>query len=118
MEPRSPPLSERQPAPPRGAGRLLTLELSFPLAEECADPFLRVVGLERSGEALRLGLETLVEVTVRGDLLDLLDGDRRLVRELARPRQRRVEQLVVGDDLVDQADVLGLERVDRLPDQV
>src|SRR3954447_1130407 len=118
MAPRSPLPSVRQPAPRRGAGRLLPLELSFPLAEECADPFLRVFGLERGGEALRLLLEALVEVAVRRDLLDLLDRDRRLIRKLARPRQRRVEQLVVGDDLVDKTDLLGLERVDRLADQV
>src|SRR3954465_188483 len=100
MEPRSPLLSGRRPAPPRGAGRLLALELSFPLAEECPDPFLRVLGLEGSGKALRLGLKTLVEVAIRGDLFDLLDRDRRLVRQLPRPRQRRVEELVVGYDLV------------------
>src|SRR4051794_36668522 len=98
MEPRSPLPSALRPAPPRGAGRLLPLELSFPLAEECADPLLRVIGLEGSGKSLRLGLKTLVEVAVRGDLLDLLDRDRRLVRELPRPRQRRVEELVVGHD--------------------
>src|SRR4051812_46815650 len=71
----------RLPAPRRGAGRLPTLELRLPLAEECADPLLRVLGLERIGEALRLRLQPLVQIAVRGHALDLLDGDRRLPGE-------------------------------------
>src|SRR4051794_35015483 len=105
MAPRSPLRSVRLRGPPSAAARragLLTLELRLPLAEECADPLLRVFGLERCGKALCLRLQALVDVAVRGHLLDLLDRDRRLTRELARPGQRRVEQLVVGDDLVDE----------------
>ena len=45
-----------------------------------------------------------------GDLLDLLDRDRRLAGELARPRERRVEQLVVGDDVVDEAELVAPRR--------
>src|SRR3954471_8861586 len=118
MAPRSPLLSIRQPAPQRGAGRLLTLELSFPLAEECADPFLRIFGLERSGKALGFVLQALVEVAVRRHALDLLDRNRGLAGELARPRQCGVEQLVIRDDLVDEADLKRLPGVDRLADQV
>src|SRR5437588_12145944 len=102
MEPRSPPLSvlrraQRSRADPRRAPRMrrwlasTTLEVGLPLAEECADPFLRVLGLEGGGEPLRLVLEPLIEVAVRGDFLDLLDRQRCLAGELARPRQRRVE---------------------------
>src|SRR4051794_33996731 len=118
MEPRSPRLSGLRRAPPPAGGRLLPLELSFPLAEECADPFLRVFGLERGGKPLRLVLQALVEITVSRHTLDLLDRDRRLAGQLARPRKCRVEQFVVRNDLVDQADLLSLERVDRLADQV
>src|SRR5215213_9188496 len=103
MEPRSPLLSGRPRAPPSAGARLLALELRLPLAEECADPFLRVFGLERSGEALGFVLQALVEVAVGRHRLDLLNRERSLIRELARPRQRRVEQLVVGNDLVRQA---------------
>ena len=47
---------------------------------------------------LLLGRDALVEVALVRDLLDLLERERRLAGELARPRERRVEQLVVGHD--------------------
>src|SRR4051794_15615539 len=118
MEPRSPLLSALRRAQRRAAGPLLALELRLPLAEECSDPLLRILRLERRGKALRLGLQALIEVAVRRHALDLLNRDRRLAGELARPRQRRVEQLVVWDDLVGQADLESLPRVDRLTDEV
>src|ERR671917_54271 len=43
-----------------------------------------------------LGLDPLVEVTLVRHALDLLERERRLPGQLARPRKRRVEQLVVG----------------------
>ena len=54
------------------------------------------------GEALLLGLDPLVEVALVGDVLDLLDRERRLAGELARPGERGLEQLVVGDDPVGE----------------
>ena len=54
------------------------------------------------GEALLLGLDALVEVALVRDLLDLLDRDRRLLGEPAREGERLVEELVVGDDPVDE----------------
>ena len=42
-------------------------------------------------EALLLVLDPLVEVALVGDELDLLDRERRLAGELARPGERRVE---------------------------
>src|SRR3954463_2623284 len=74
---------------------LLALELRRPLAEEGADDLLGVLRVERGLEPPRLGLETLAELAGRRHRLDLLDRDRRLLRELARPRERGVEQLVV-----------------------
>ena len=51
------------------------------------------------GEALLLGLDALVEVARAPETrLDLLDRERRLPGELARPQQRGVEQFVVLDE--------------------
>src|SRR5438445_2145981 len=107
MAPRSRRPSARPPSLRPGAARLAALELRLALPEECADPLLRVLGLERRRKALCLGLEALVQVGVRRDRLDLLDGERRLFGQLARPGERGVEQLVVGDDLVREPDALG-----------
>src|SRR5680860_513177 len=52
------------------------------LAEEGADALFGVLGGEDGGEAGLLGLDALVEVTGGRDLLDLLDGDGRLARQL------------------------------------
>ena len=86
--------------------RSLTSPVHFgrALAEEGADALLGVLadGRPRANAGL-LGLDALVEVALGGDLLDLLDGERRLLGELARPGERRVEQLVVGHDAVDEA---------------
>src|SRR3954451_7493163 len=79
---------------------LLAGPLRSPLAEEGPDAFLCVLGQERGGEALLLGLDALVQVTLVRDPLHLLDRDRGLARELARPGERRVEELVVGNDAV------------------
>src|SRR5215218_4669434 len=89
-------------------------ETRLPLAEERADPFLRVLRPEGGPEGLGFDPETLVEVPVTRDLLDPLDRQRRLAGELACPRHRRVEQLVVGHDLVDEPDPLRLVGVDRV----
>ena len=95
-----------------------SLPLRRALAEEGADALLGVLGGERGGEALLLGLDALVEVALVRDLLDLLDRERRLAGELARPGERGVEQLVVGDHAVDQAELVGLVGGDRVADQV
>ena len=46
------------------------------------------------------------------------DGQRRLAGEPARPGERGVEQLVVGDDAVDEPVLVGLVGRDRVADQV
>src|SRR4051812_18807320 len=97
---------------------LLALELRRPLAEEGADALLGVLRVERGLEPPRLGLETLAELAGRRHRLDLLDRDRRLLRELARPRERGVEQLVVRHHGVDEPEPLGLIRADRVAEQV
>ena len=60
-------------------------------------PSLRVGAREDRREGALLGLDPLVEVAGAGDALDLLDRQRRLTGELARPLQRGVEQFVVLD---------------------
>src|SRR3954469_5315681 len=85
---------------PRGSGGreppgcLPTFELRLALAEECRDPFLRVLRAERPAQGLALGAEPLLEVAVGRHRLDLLDRERSLLGELAGPRQCGVEQLV------------------------
>src|SRR4051812_15741125 len=83
------------------ANVLLALEMRRPLAEEGADALLRVLRVERRLEPARLGLEALAELAGGGHGLDLLDRNGGLLRELARPSERGVEQLVVRHDLVD-----------------
>src|SRR6266545_3060965 len=82
---------------------LLTRPPRLALTEKRTDPLARVIGAERGDEAALLGLDPLVEVRLGRDLLDLLDCHRRLPGELARPRERCVEQLVVGNDLVRES---------------
>src|SRR5919107_755350 len=98
--------------------KLPPLPLRRALAEEGADPLLRIFGLERRGEAGLLVLDALVEVRVVRGPLDALDGQRRLARELACPRERRVEQLVIRDHAVRQPVGLGLGARDRVADQI
>src|SRR6187549_4136895 len=88
------------------------------LAEEGGDALLGVLAAEGGREALLLGLDALVEVALAGDLLDLAAGDRRLAGQLATPGERRLEQLVVGDDPVDEAELERLVGKDRVADQV
>src|SRR3954447_15017991 len=92
--------------------------LRSPLAEEGPDAFLRVLGQECGGEALLLGLDALVQVPLVRDPLHLLDRDRGLARELARPGERRVEELVVGNDAVREAVLECVRGRDRVADQV
>src|SRR4051794_39778685 len=70
----------------------LSLELRRSLAEEGADALLGVLRPERARETVRLGLEPLAELAHRRHRLDLLDRHGRLLRELARPQERGVEQ--------------------------
>ena len=66
----------------------------------------------------RLGLRPSSSSPVARHLLDLLDRERRLLGELARPRQRRVEQLVVRHHLVHEPEPSRLVRADRVAEQV
>ena len=52
------------------------------------------------------------------DALDLLERERRLAGELARPGQRGVEQLVVGHDAVDEPELVRLLGGDRVAGRV
>src|SRR5690349_12975673 len=97
---------------------LLAFEPRRPLPEEGADALLRVLRVERRLEAARLRLEALAELARGRHGFDLLDRHRRLLRELARPQERRVEQLVVRDDLVHETELLRLVRADRRAEQV
>ena len=96
----------------------MPLHFGAAFAEEGGDALLRVLAAEGGGEAALLGLDALVEVGAVGDELDLLAGDRRLGGQLAPPHQRRLEQLVVGDDAVGEAELERLLGEDRVADQV
>ena len=104
----------------RGAGgragrsrRSLPSKCGRALLQERRDPLARVLGGEGGQECLLLGLESGVKVAGGGHPLDLLDRDRRLRRELPRPGECRVEQLVIGDDAVGKAELGRLAGVDR-----
>src|SRR5436190_21013069 len=88
------------------------------LAQERGDALAGVLGAERGREAALLGLDALVQIALGRDALDLLDRHRRLAAELARPGQGRVEELVVGDALVGEAELVGLRRRDGIAQQV
>src|SRR5436309_10030213 len=96
---------------------LLPGPLRCPLPQERADSLLRVLGEERGGEALLLRLDALVQVALVRDALHLLDRDRGLAGELAGPGERRVEELVVGDDAVGEAVLERVRRRDCVADQ-
>src|SRR6476469_3358514 len=100
------------------ARRSAPTELRRALLDERVDALAGVRGAERGHEAVALRLQPRVEVRAARDALDLLDRQRRLARGLARPQQRRVEQLVVVDDAVDEPDLQRLDGVDRLAEQV
>src|SRR3712207_6047751 len=87
----------------RRSASSLALELRLALPKERPDAFLRILGSERLAEGLGLAAQALAELTVHRHPLDPLDRQRRLLGELARPRQRDVEQLVIGHDARDQA---------------
>src|SRR3712207_6830415 len=76
----------------RACGHLLALELRRALAEEGADALLGVLGLEHLGERGLLGLDAVGQLAAGRDRLDLLGGQRSLLRQLAGPVERRVEQ--------------------------
>src|SRR4051794_1960102 len=75
----------------RGPPPLLASPVRRALTEECGDPLLGVLGEERRGEALLLGLDPLVEIALVGNRLDLLDGERCLLGQLACPGQGDLE---------------------------
>src|SRR3954462_1837906 len=100
------------------ARALAALPLRLALAQEGADALLAVLALEHAREGGLLGLDAGVEIAGGRHRLDLGQRQRRRLRQLARPRQRRVEQLVVGDRAVDEAELVGLGGADGLADQV
>src|SRR6266542_3279211 len=91
----------------------LALELGCPPTEERPDALLRIGGPKRGGEALRLRPQPFTEIRLGGHSLYLLYGDRRLLGHLSRPLERGVEQLVVRNDLVHEADAQRLVGADR-----
>src|ERR1700760_4348620 len=86
----------------------LATEPRAALLEERRDPLAGVLGGEHVRERLLLLLDARVDVDGTGHALDLLDRQRRLFGQLARPGQRGIEQLLVGDDVVGQAERVGL----------
>src|SRR3954452_7779260 len=82
----------------RAASSLLALELRLALPKERPDAFLRIFGSEHLAEGLALASQALAELAVHRDGLDPLDRHGRLLGQLPRPRQRDVEQLVIGDN--------------------
>src|SRR3954451_1700678 len=93
-------------------------ELRRALVDEGGDALAGVLGAEGGHEAVALRGQALVEVGAEGHALDLLHRQRRLAGRLARPQQRGVEELVVVDDAVHEADLEGLDRPERLAEQV
>src|SRR5207248_11086894 len=91
------------PRPPRSAH----LEARLAFAEEGSDALLAVLAGEDRGEGLLLGLDPGVELYGRRDALDRRCRERRLPGELARPHQRRVEELVVFDQAVGEPQLEG-----------
>src|SRR5215208_6742770 len=102
------PAAGRRPAALRSRPPSLALEAGAALREERGDPLARVLGAEGPGEPLALAAKSLVERRLRRALLDLLHRDRGLLRQLPRPGQRRVEQLVVRHHLVREPDAVRL----------
>src|SRR3954454_3303831 len=98
----------RRPAALPAVRPSLSLELRSALAEEGADALLGVLRRERLLEPARLRLEALAQLAGGRHGLDLLDSHGSLLRELARPREPRAEQLVVRHDLVHQPKPLRL----------
>src|ERR687898_501739 len=113
---RSPPLGAF--TCPRTAARSLALEPRPTLRQERGDPLARVIGAERACETLALYAKSLVERRLRGALLDLLHRNRRLLGQLPRPCQSRVEQLVIRHDLVREAHAVRLVGIDRVAGEV
>ena len=96
---------------PRNRGRAL--------AQEGGDPLASVLGGEHRARSPAFSAAIPASRSpVADDPLDLLDRQRRLAGELARPGQRRVEQLVVGHDPCGQPVLEGLDGPDRLAGQV
>src|ERR1044072_3001268 len=93
-----------------------SLPLRLALAQAGAYALLGVRASEDAGEGGLLLLDALVEVAGGADLLDLGQRQRRRLAQLARPRQRRVEQLVVRHRAVHQPELIRLVRADRAAD--
>ncbi len=104
--------SASQARPRRGLGgaHVALVKLRLAPLQERRDALARVPDPNTCREALLLGLDPGVEIARGRHPLDLLDRQRRLPGELARPRERGVEQLVVGHDAVDQPQLVGLDR--------
>ena len=108
------PASRTRPASSLDAAGLPPAPLRLALAEEGADALAGVLAGEDGGEAR----PSRPRCPRRGracaeTCLICADRQRRLPGELARPRQRGVEQLVVGHDAVDEAELVGLLGADR-----
>src|SRR3954447_21470077 len=100
------------------ARALAALPLRLALAQEGADALLAVLALEHAREGGLLGLDAGVEVAGGRHRLDFGQRQRRRLRQLARPGQRRVEQLVVGHRAIDEPELVGLVGADRVADEV
>src|SRR6185436_16809323 len=91
-----------------GALDLLPLETGAALLQESRDSLPRIRGPEHGSEPLLLGSYAFVDVALVRDRLDLLDCQRGLAGQLARPIEGDVEQLVVRHYPVRQTDAIRL----------
>src|SRR5437016_1290748 len=101
-----------------GAERLAAFKARRPFGEKGSDPLAGISALKGRGKRPLLRLYARVEIARGGDLFDLLERQRGLACELARPRQRRVEQLVIVDHAVDEPQLEGFVGQDRVADGV
>ena len=102
----------------RGLRAYLPCHFGVRLPRKALIPSLPSSERKAVGEALLLGLDSVVEVALVGDLLDLLDRDGSLTGQAAGPHQRRVEQLVVWDHAVGEPVLERVDARDGVADQV
>ncbi len=107
---RTVPLSTRPLLSPAEARR--------PFAEKRRDALLRVPARKHGSERALLRLDPLVQLARAGDALDLLHRDRRLTGQLARPRERGVQQLVILDHAIDETELERFLGENRVADEV
>src|SRR5262249_1205073 len=97
---------------------LAAVEVGRAFGQEGGDPLPRVGAGEGRREPPLLVLDARVQIARRRDAFYLLEGERSLARKLARPGQRRVEQLVIVDHPIGEPQLERFLGQDRVPDHV